>query len=161
MIHSKFIEFDEALPILLHPDIFNRIKEDNVEPEDLKPNSGEFFIGIFKDDVLVAVWWLISVSGTTLEVHAQVLRCFRKHKFIAWGHCLYLIIEQLPDIHKLQAKIPTCFSSVYLFSKNIGMKDEGVERQSKLINKEYFDQYCIGATIEELRSHYERCLEKS
>tara|TARA_R110002033_G_scaffold170862_2_gene214585 strand:+ start:23514 stop:23984 length:471 start_codon:yes stop_codon:yes gene_type:complete len=153
MIHSKIIEFEEAYPVLSHPEIFNRIKDDLAVIEDLSPGDNELFIGTFDDEILIGVWWLEALSSTTLDVHAQILPQYRKHKHASWLQCLEIIINELPNAHKVQAKIPTCFPSVYQYAKHNGMMDEGLERQSKLINGQYFDQWCVGATVKEMVKH--------
>lgn len=153
MIHSKFIDFDEALPILSHPEIFNRIKDDLADIEDLAPTDGELFIGTFDGEALLGVWWIETLTSTTAGIHAQILPQHRKHKDTSWQQCLEIIVNELPEIHKVQAKIPTCFLSVYQYAKHNGMMDEGLEHESKLINGQYFDQWCLGATVKEMVKH--------
>lgn len=152
MPRSKFISFNEALPVLTSPNIFSRISEDDVEVSDLSDSNDFYFIGMFDGSELIAVWWLIALSGTTFEVHAQILPSHRNLKNLSWQQCFELIKQEFPTIHKLQAKIPTCFPSVYEFSKNNGMVDEGLERQSKLINNQFCDQWCVGATVKEMEA---------
>ncbi len=153
MIHSKIIEFGEALPILSHPEIFNRIKDDLADLGDLSPSENELFVGTFDGEKLIGVWWLESLTSTALDIHAQILPQYRKHKHSSWQQCLEIIINELPSAHKVQAKIPTCFPSIYQFAKDNGMVDEGLERESKLINGQHYDQWCVGATVKEMVGH--------
>jgi len=151
MITSRFITFELAKNVLLHPEILKRIGEDGIEPDDVCAADDDLFVGTIEETrdtlELIGVWWLCPLTSTTLDIHAQILPGYRQHKYVSWRQCLSLIHEELPSIHKLQARIPVCFPEVYHFAKINGMIDEGLEKESKVIGGEYRDQWLVGNTV--------------
>lgn len=144
---SKFIPFDMAKKIFIHPDIFPRIAEDGVTEESIYEGDDDLFVGIFFDGELIGAWWLTAITGTTIDVHVHILPEYRFHKYKAQNQLVALIDKHLPKVHKLQARIPKCFPEVYHFAKKSGMIDEGIEREAKLINKKFEDMWLVGATV--------------
>lgn len=152
MIRTFYIRFDQALELLTHPEIFQRIKEDGATEKDIRKcrNSDHLFIGNFLGAQLIGVWWLIPLTCTTIDLHTHIRPEFREHKYDCWQGCLNVMAGTLPSLHKVQARIPKVFPEVYAYAKNNGMKDEGTERESKLINGVFHDQWIVGATLSEL-----------
>lgn len=161
MITSRFITFEQAKAVLLHPEIMQRIAEDGAEAADLCAADDDLFIGTFerteRTGQLIGVWWLCPLTSTTLDIHAQILPGYRQHKYVSWRQCLSLIHEELPSIHKLQARIPVCFPEVYHFAKINGMVDEGLEKESKVIGGEFRDQWLVGNTVAAMAKTKEVC----
>lgn len=149
MLTARIIKLDEALPVLSHPAIFHCIAPDGYTMEDLLEDEC-INLGVFDGDELVSVWCLNEVTFTTLEIHAHVLPEHRKNKYRIWRVALGCIQDLFPVIHKLQAKIPVCYPAIYRYAKNNGMLDEGIERESILINGKHTDLHLVGNTVTEL-----------
>lgn len=152
MITSRFISFELAKAVLLHPEILQRIGEDGVEPDDISAADDDLFIGTFEQtertSQLIGVWWLCPLTSTTLDIHAQILQDYRQHKYVSWRQVLALVQDELPSVHKMQANIPVCFPAVYHFAKKVGMLDEGLAKESKVIDGQFRDQWLVGNTVE-------------
>lgn len=147
---STFITFAQAYQVLSDPEIIERTSEDGADLDDLTEDEGEYIIGTYLDDLLIGVWRLTSLSSVCLEVHCHILKAFRVLSYDSWAQVFELIDKHLPEYVKFNAKIPVCFPEVYHFSKNIGMKDEGVDRHSIRLKGELFDQWLVGGTREEM-----------
>ncbi|QQD21240.1 hypothetical protein GJQ54_05375 [Oceanospirillaceae bacterium ASx5O] len=152
MITSRFITFEQAKAVLLHPEIMQRIAEDGADADDLCAANDDLFIGTFEQtertSQLIGVWWLCPLASTTLDIHAQILQEHRQHKYVSWRQMLALVQDDLPSVHKMQARIPVCFPEVYHFAKKVGMLDEGLEKESKVIGGQFRDQWLVGNTVE-------------
>lgn len=150
MIHLKKAESaEEVSKILKEPELFNRIAEDSVDPEEYEiPFDGhQCYMMIMKDDEPIGVWNLYPLNTVTLNIHCNILKEHRKHGKDAGRLILEWFTTECPEQYqKLNAEIPAVFESVYHFTKGFGFKDEGVNRLSIMKNGELTDQYRLGIT---------------
>lgn len=140
---------EEILQVISDPAIVKTISEDNgslaVDP------MRSCYIACRVDDELAAVWIFDKVGAVEIDVHAHVLPNHRPHSKDIGNSIFKEIIECAPWAKKFTAQIPFKYPNVYKYAKQFGFQDEGVNRQSYQSGGELFDQWRIGALLEELK----------
>jgi len=150
MIYLKKAETAEEVGrILKDPELFDRIAEDSVDPEEYEiPFDGhQCYMMIMLGDIAIGVWNLYPLNTVTLNIHCNILKEHRKHGKDAGRLILEWFTTECPEQYqKLNAEIPAVYESVYHFTKGFGFKDEGINRLSIMKNGELTDQNRLGIT---------------
>ena len=103
--------------ILFDDEIFSRIAEDDVEEFEIDAQSDCYLI-IRHDDVTIGVWCVYPANRTTLNIHCNILKLYRKHGVEAGWKVLRWFKEESPEMYqKLNCEIPMIFPDVYHFTK--------------------------------------------
>ena len=154
MIHLKKAESAEEVgKILKDSELFDRIAEDSVDPEEYEiPFDGhQCYMMIMLGDEPIGVWNLYPLNTVTLNLHCNILKEHRKHGKDAGRLILEWFTTECPSQYqKLNAEIPAVYESVYHFTKGFGFKDEGINRLSIMKNGELTDQHRLGITRSEV-----------
>ena len=151
---KEISEFDW---ILKDPEIFERIAEDGISPDDYEIDLPErnCYMLIKKDGETIGLWCLYPANTSTLNVHANILKEHRKHAKEAARLMLNWFAEHSPDQYvKLNAEIPVIYEDVYMYTKNHGFVDEGINRLSIMKNGVLVDQHLLGLTRDEAKKLY-------
>lgn len=134
------------------PEIWETIGED--EPELSIDLENEFYLGMFVDSRLIGIYVLESRSSVCLQIHANVLKDYRRQYSKKTGEAaLSFIINQIPSCKKVVARIPSLYKNVYEFTKSFGFKDEGLNRLSYKKNGGLWDVHQLGITRSEIEEY--------
>ena len=140
---------EEIDHILKSPELFDRIAEDGISPEEYEvPFDGhQCYMKILNDDQLIGVWNLYPVNRSTLNIHCNILEDHREHGKYAGRLILEWFVDDCPkQYEKLNAEVPVIYPEVYHFTKGFGFSDEGINRQSIMKGGVLVDQYRLGIT---------------
>ncbi len=135
--------------ILKDPEIFARIAEDDVTPEEYEiPTDGyQCYMLIYVGDTVIGVWNLYPNGASTLNIHCQILKQHRVYAMDAGRLIVEWFVAEAPEQYvKLNAEIPQTYPDVYHYTKKFGFQDEGVNRQSIKKAGEIVDQWRLGLT---------------
>ena len=165
MIQIKRAESIEQFDwILKDPEIFPRIAEDGIEPEEFNIPSpvDNCYLLAYDDDLLtvndekpsiLGVWCLYPVNKSTLNIHANMIKHHRMHAKKVFRLILDWFLDDCPKQYvKLNAEIPEIYQDVYHFTKSVGFTDEGINRLSIKKNGDLVNQYRLGLTREEAQN---------
>lgn len=144
---------EEVEAIFKDPELFERIAEDGIKPEDyvVPFDDHQKYLMIMNGDDVIGVWSLYPTNRTTLRIHCNILMPFREHGKEAGLRVLQWFVDECPrQYQKLNAEIPVIYPEVYHFTKNFGFHDEGINRKSILKKGEIVDQYRLGITRDEV-----------
>ena len=135
--------------------IWSTIAEDGQVKEDYSPKvDAECWLEMKADDVLVGLYNLHSHNAITVQIHAHVLPEHRKKHSKATGiGSLRWIYDNAPVYKKVVAQIPFCYENVKNFTMSMGFKLEGINRLSYQKNGDIIDQWQLGITRDEIKSH--------
>ncbi len=152
---KEISEFDW---ILKDPEIFERIAEDGMMPNDLDIplNDHQCYQLVVVDGETIGVWCFYPVNCSTLNIHANILKKHRKeHASEAVRLALTWFAEHSPDQYvKLNAEIPVIYEDVYRYTKKAGFTDEGLNRLSIMKKGVLVDQHRLGLTRDEAKTIY-------
>ena len=121
-------DYDLVDSIIKDVELFARISEDGVDPDEYQVSQGSVYYLIYKGDELAGVWDLHHVNSTSVQIHANILQQHRDCAMEAGR----LIVEVFAKshYHKMIAEIPFVYPDVYHYTKKFGFLDEGVNRLS-------------------------------
>jgi RimJ/RimL family protein N-acetyltransferase len=141
-----------VVSIMLHPEIFETIAEDGQNPNDFVPDvQGEIWLAMWADGEAVGLYHLHRRNAVLIEIHAQVLKAYRKEYSVATGEAaLQWILDNLPECQKVIAWVPEIYPNVRSFTESQGFQIEGVNRKSYLKNGKLYDQTLLGITRSEI-----------
>lgn len=150
MIASRVFDPEVVKSILLRPEIVATIAEDGAD--DFEPDMERNIWLLMKSgDVEVGVYQIERINSITVQIHANVLPEHRKPHSKATGRAaLDWVMQNLPEIHKIIAIIPTLYPNVRDFTLSFGFKVEGVLRESYPKNGAIYDQWILGITRPEI-----------
>lgn len=154
---SDAVSVEEFEWLLKSDEMFSRIAEDGISKEDFKiPFDGnQRYKLIEKNGEIIGVWIFYPVNSSTLNIHANMLKKYRKYAGDAVNLALNWFCSHSPDQYvKLNAEIPVIYEDVYKFTKRAGFTDEGLNRLSILKNGKLVDQYRLGLTRSEASKIY-------
>ena len=148
-------DLQEVIDLLSDPELFDRIAEDGATVEDLKDliTDDQYYLMIKMNGESVGVWWLHESTSSTLEIHCNILKQYRKSAKSAGQLIIEWFLNEAPDrYHKLNAEIPVIYPQVYHYTKKHGFVDEGINRQSIVKNGTIVDQWKLGLTRAEAQA---------
>lgn len=141
---------EQILSVLTHPDILKSISENGSSNLQVNPQAS-CFIACTVDDELSAVFIFDKIGACVCDIHAHVLPAKRPHsKDIGAAILSHFFNDVAPWAAKLTAVIPVCFPNVIAYAHQFGFINEGVNRQSYLLQGDLIDQVYLGATKEEV-----------
>lgn len=143
---------DEIDSILKDPEIFARISEDGIMPEEYSTpfDGNQCYMMIYVGDDPIGVWRLHPLNSTTLMIHCNILKDHREYAVGAGRLIVEWFAKESPEQYKkLNAEIPVIYPDVYHFTKKFGFQDEGINRDSIKKNGEIVSQWKLGLTRDE------------
>ncbi len=149
MIRLKLADTEKEVLDCIDQELFDRICEDSINREGftLPVSKNETYIMILNDLEPIGFWLLYPLNGSTLAIHCNILKPFRKLGADAAKLILEWFVNECPgQYQKLNAEIPFCYPEVYSFTKKHGFLDEGVNRQSIVKCGDLIDQWRLGLT---------------
>lgn len=105
----------------LHPDIWPRIADSNVNPDDWAPTFENSVYLFVKADRYIGYWWLQTKNSITVQIHPVILPKYRKYSAES-----YRAIEKMIPCKKVMCEIPACYKDVVWFASRMGFEREGV-----------------------------------
>ena len=123
----------------------------NVNPDVV----ADCWVAIRDGDKVIGLYNLHPHNSCTLEIHAQILKEYRKEYSAATGEAvLRWIVKNAPSSYqKLIAQIPVIYENVKLFTCSQGFQVEGVNRMSYRKNGVLCDQWLLGQTMDEVEGN--------
>ncbi len=153
---------DVIKDIITDPELFDRLRADGMDPGEFEPNidNANLWLGIYTEDGLIGLFHIERKTITVIELHANILEKFRAKYAKDAGIMIITYFAYMidPEVKKLVAEIPVCYPDVYHYSLNNGLVLEGKNRKSILKDGELIDQYLLGITRDEAKSHLERLI---
>lgn len=150
-------DLQEVINLLSDPELLGRIAEDGATTEDLKKlvTDDQYYLMIKMNDESVGVWWLHESSSSTLDIHCNILKQYRKPAKSAGQLIIEWFLNKAPiRYQKLNAEIPVIYPEVYHYTKNHGFVDEGINRKSICKNGTIVDQWRLGLTRTEAQAQW-------
>lgn len=138
---------------MVKDEIWNSFSDDMSVKEQYEPNltTRSVWLKMIVDDKVVGMILVDNYNLTTLKMHPNILKGYRKYSRLL-SERLLVIFTKTPDfINKLVLEIPFHRKIVYNLAKKIGFVDEGINRQSFLKDGIYYDQWLLGLTKEEIK----------
>ena len=137
-------DFDLIDSIIKDVELFDRISEDGVDPDEYQINQGSVYYLIYKGDEVAGVWDLHHVNSAMVQIHANILQQHRDCAMDAGR----LIVEVFAEssYQKMVAEIPFLYPDVYHYTKKFGFVDEGVNRLSIMKKGHIISQWRLGLT---------------
>jgi len=140
--------------IMLHPEIWPTISEDNFTQEEYEPDVYvDFWLGAFVDGDCIGLFRFHSLNGVTVQIHIQILPEYReKFAMESVKHMWkWLLDQEDTPLIKVVASIPIIYPNVIKFALANGFKEEGINRMSYKKNGKIVDQLWLGITKEEIK----------
>lgn len=128
--------------------LWDEISEDGVESY-IPDVINEFWVAL-TDDKLIGFYRIHALNTITYQIHAFILPEFRKKYAKQSGELILHWCLDMLEFNKLVAEIPFKYENVYRFTKSMGFKDEGINRQSFLKDGKIWDAHRLGITREEI-----------
>lgn len=145
MIHFARIDTNLVKRILTDKELFERVAEDGVNPDEFEPDPSYDYVGAFVDGEIIGFLCLHPDTSTTMHFHVNILKDYRKHAAKVISQFLDGYKKSAADrIKKLSCKIPVIYQDVYHFALKMNFKLEGVDERSIMKNGELVDRYCLG-----------------
>ncbi len=140
--------------VMLSPEIWETVAEDNQLPELFEPEMvSDCWLQVAADDELVGLYNIHATNAVTLEIHCQILPEYREeHAKESSRHVLQWILDNAPEYEKVIAQIPTLYPEVKHFTLNAGFQEEGLNRLSYRKNGTLYDQWLLGITKAEIEA---------
>ena len=115
---------------------------------------GEVWLSYVKDGLKVGMISLYVVTGSMCQCHPYILRAYRDNYETMLRELFKWFIDNMPkEAIKLNAIIPTLFSTTIEIVKKVGGKVEGIDRQSYRRTKtRVYDRVLLGITREEMKN---------
>jgi len=142
----------QAYELISDSELFNRIGDGSISYENFSMPENHIYVGAFDDEDLIGFYWMHHENSVTVQIHANILLKHRDKSSQATRGIIDFIYEMMPNIHKVNAKIPTCYPDVYKHAIKHGFKDEGLDRLSSVRDGVLYDQHILGLTREEMRN---------
>jgi RimJ/RimL family protein N-acetyltransferase len=150
VIASRVYDAGVVKSILLRPDILATIAEDGADDFEIDIDR-DIWLLMKSGDTEVGIYQIERLNSITAQIHANVLPEHRKPHSKATGRAaLAWVHENLPQIHKIIAVIPSLYPNVRDFTLSFGFKLEGTNRESYLKNGAIHDQWILGITRPEI-----------
>ena len=125
--------------------MWDDISEDDAE-EYYPDVVNEYWIGMFTDK-LVGMYRIHQLTSVSYQIHAFMMDRSQKDSgkvILQW------VIDNLPDMLKLNADIPEIFPNVLHFCLNLGFQDEGYDRHCYSKNGRIWGMNRLGITRDEI-----------
>lgn len=155
---ERSYDIEEINSVFTHPDIWATIAEDNQQPESFLPDAvRDVYMGVYVDGGLIGFYAFKVLSSAELDIHAQILPQHRKKHALASGRAiLEWFYNHAPTrFVKLTAQVPFKYPNVKNFCESVGLKVEGINKQSYRKDGQIFDKWHLGITREEVGKLYE------
>jgi len=127
---------DEIKKILCHPEIYERIKDDNCpECQNFNPPDWAVYIGGYLGNDIIGLMIYHKENGE-LKCHFQVLPEHRKHALQLARMAFDFGEAKNASIY---AEIPECYPEVVFFAKRLGFRKSGVIKRGHKTNGQLYD----------------------
>lgn len=148
-----FLEPTEDLELVKRiyqtPELFERIKEDGVKPDEFNVEPGALYL-LMKthSEAIAGVAQFEPINNTTLLGHCNVLKDYRLDyaQFVGYALISWFAYDAPEQFHKLQVEIPMTYPDVIGFVKKHGLQFEGLRRQSIQKDGLFIDEWLGGLT---------------
>lgn len=139
------------LRVLTHPDIWDAVSYDTVDPESatLEMGDNHYYTVIKKNGVIIGVSYFNFINPKMVEFHPSVLPEYRQElSYIAVKESINHIFS-ISDVEKITVQIPDLFGRVVWFAIRMGFKLEGKFTHAYPKNDEMIDINLLGLTRSE------------
>ena len=147
MIAVRTLDYGIIIGLLADKQLFSEISEDGIDSY-IPDVINEYWV-LITDKELVGAYRVHQVNSITYQIHAFLLPEQRDKSKESGKVILEWCIENL-EFNKLIAEIPKKYENVYRFTKGMGFKDEGINRESFLKDGKIWDTYRLGQTKKEI-----------
>lgn len=133
--------------------VWQCIAEDGFYQSDFMADvENDCWVGVYVDSQIIGAFNFHLLNSATAQLHIHILPEYRDDYA---NECIpfmwrWFLENKRKECVKIVASIPACWPNVYHFSKNNGMKDEGINRKSYWKNGKLYDQWMLGATIKDI-----------
>ena len=138
--------------IMLRPEIFATVAEDDADPADYQPDLVKSCWLVITDDdgELMAIYVFHRRNAVTYEAHPVVLPEHRKCYSDDTGRvALTWLLDNVIDCQKVTALVPALYPNARDFGLRMGFQIEGTNRKSYLKHAQLHDQWHLGITRQE------------
>lgn len=149
----QLYDVDLIRSVMLHEDILPTIIDDTWDGSVFTPDvNNEVYLGCVVDGQLFGVYRLHWISGVCLQGHAHILKDYRKEYSVKSCHeIMRWILENIRRCEKVDCWVPFVYPNVKQFLAACGFSDEGVSRNSFMLNGQLHDQWLMGITKKEMQ----------
>lgn len=138
--------------IMMHEDILPTIIDDTWDGTVYQPDViGEIFLACRVEGEVIGVYRLHWITGVTLQIHAHILKEYRKKWSKASGMAaLRWILDNIRRCEKVDCCVPEVYPNVRQFVVACGFTEEGKSRKAFKLNNQLHDMYWYGITAAEM-----------
>ncbi len=147
---KRTLDVGIILSILQDEQLLDEISEDGINS--FVPDVINEYWVLLTDDDVIGLYRLHALNFITYQIHAFILPQYRKKYAKQSGHLILDWCLDMVEFNKLIAEIPVKYENVYRFTKSMGFKDEGVNRQSFRKDDKIWDTYRLGITRQEIEN---------
>ena len=146
-------DFDYINKVILSDEMWGRVSDDYAvrSPDTIKALNSTWLVCV-NNGVNAGLMSISQETATTLSIHIYIEKEFRGRQskdfgiaFLKWLKC-----NCSSRVLKLNTKIPTNRKDVIRFAKSVGLKAEGIDTSSIVINGKPIDRACLGLKISEI-----------
>ena len=139
--------------IITCPTMWRTVAEDGQDPESYQPDLEKgCWLLIQGNRGTVALYNFRAENSVTVEAHTHtVLSARREYRHAGAYAALRWLYDNAPFYKKMNIQIPVIHKNVRRFAREVGFKDEGINRASYLKNGAVHDQWRLGLTREEIK----------
>lgn len=140
--------------ILTIPALWEVITEDNSLPaEEYEPliHDQVIYLLIKQGKKVLGLFVVHAMTGTVVIGHANILPAYWGNREMnkAIGEAAIQWVWDNTDFRKIITTVPVIYKHVLAYTQRIGMKREGIMRDSYLKNGQLHDQYYMGISRKE------------
>ena len=139
--------------IITKPEIWEHSVEDSVSLNDFYPETSAtaYWLICEVENVTVGVISVHYENKTSVKIHPCLLSGYRSHSRRMIIELFKWLVKMGGEMQKVNISITKTRRIVYNLAKNVGFKDEGVNRMSFTKNGKTHDQWLLGLTRKEIR----------
>lgn len=137
--------------IVTTPYIWERAAEDGIDPDDFYPTQDAMSVWLVceKDNKPIGLILLHTDTSISVKMHIYLIKEYRKCGFDMMM-AFYRWFLDNTHVLKITAFIPQIYKEVVKFAKKVGMKHEGLMRDSYKVHGELCGQVMLGITRKEI-----------
>jgi RimJ/RimL family protein N-acetyltransferase len=151
LIYSTLYDARLIKNFYMLPGIWETFAEDGLE--EYEPDfEKNIYLAHFYENRIIGIY-ILEVNGIALvRLHIALLKEYRSRFLKKTAlNTLRFIIDSSPNYVKAVAGVPKPYKHLYRFCKQLGFKDEGINRESFFKGGQLVDVLMLGLTRDEIR----------
>lgn len=149
-------DMDQVREIVIQPDIWERISEEGIEPEDFYPVNDNFtgWFLCLEENEPIGIILVHTDNSISIKMHPYLRSKHReKGRIMMKAFYTWFLENTEKKVNKINVSIPIFHKRVINFAKKVGFKKEGVNRDSYRKDGQLYGQQNLGITRNEIEEY--------